>query len=123
MSRVRHTAAEAALATGAWADAAELGRGALDEDPYDEVALRVTMAALASSGRSASALAAYAEFRGRLCEDLGVDPDPETEKLHTAILVEQPRGIPADAGQPTPPRGLGELVEIVSLIRSRRATS
>lgn len=109
VSRVRHTAAEAALATGAWADAAELGRGALDEDPYDEVALRVTMAALASSGRSASALAAYAEFRGRLCEDLGVDPGPETEKLHTAILVEQPHGIPAVAGQPTPPRGLGEL--------------
>lgn len=45
-SRVRHTAAEAALATEAWADAAELGRQALDVDPYDEVALRVIMAAL-----------------------------------------------------------------------------
>lgn len=105
VSRVRHTAAEAALATAAWADAAELGRRALDDDPYDEVALRITMAALASSGRPASALAAYAEFRTRLGEDLGVGPSPETETLHTAILLEQPLEIPA--GEPLPP---GRLV-------------
>lgn len=51
VARVRDTAAEAALATGAWADAAELGRQTLEHDPYDEAALRVVMAALASSGR------------------------------------------------------------------------
>jgi hypothetical protein len=46
VARVRHTAAQAALATGAWADAAELGRRALEHDRYDEAALRVVMAAL-----------------------------------------------------------------------------
>ena len=107
VSRVHHTAAEAALATAAWADAAELGRRALDDDPYDEVALRLTMAALASSGRPASALAAYAEFRTRLGEELGVDPSPETETLHTAILLEQPLGIPG-GDEPSPPRRLAE---------------
>ncbi|MDQ4131199.1 MAG: AAA family ATPase, partial [Actinomycetota bacterium] len=106
VNRVRHTAAEAALATGAWADAVELGRRALDDDPYDEVALRVTMAALASSGRPASALAAYAEFRARLGEHLGVSPSPDTETLHTAILLEQPFGIP---GEPLPPRVTGPV--------------
>lgn len=90
VSRVRHTAAEAALATAAWVDAAELGRQALDEDPYDEAGLRVVMTALASSGRPASALAAYADFRARLAEALGVDPGAETEAVHTAILLEQP---------------------------------
>lgn len=90
VARVRHTAAQAALATGAWADAAELGRQALGHDPYDEAALRVVMAALASSGRPASALATYAELRSRLGEELGVGPGPETEALHTAILLERP---------------------------------
>lgn len=90
VARARHTAAQAALATGAWADAAELARQTLEHDPYDEAALRVVMAALASSGRPASALATYAEFRSRLGEELGVGPGPDTEALHTAILLERP---------------------------------
>ena len=68
-----------------------MAQGALDHDPYDEVALRTLMTALAGSGRPASALAAYALVRGRLSEDLGVDPTPETEALHTSILLAPPR--------------------------------
>ena len=58
----------------------------LDADPYDEAALRLVMRAQAAAGRPASALAAYARFRQRLAEDLGVDPAPETTALHTALL-------------------------------------
>ena len=63
------------------------GRRRLDHDPYDEAALRVLMRAYAAAGRPASALAAYARVRERLSEDLGVDPAPETEELHTLILL------------------------------------
>jgi DNA-binding SARP family transcriptional activator len=38
-------------------------------------------------GRPASALAAYAEVRARLAEDLGVSPAAETEALHSEILL------------------------------------
>jgi DNA-binding SARP family transcriptional activator/tetratricopeptide (TPR) repeat protein len=108
VTRVRHTAAEAAMATAAWADAAELGRRALDADPYDEGALRIIMAALACSGRPSSALGAYAEFRARLEEDLGVGPGAKTETLHTDILLEHPLGIPT-AVDPLSPRRLAGL--------------
>ncbi|MCA1844508.1 MAG: AAA family ATPase [Actinobacteria bacterium] len=114
LARVRHTAAEAALATGAWADAAELGRQGLEHDPYDEAALRLVMTALASSGRPASALAAYADLRARLGEELGVDPDRDTEALHTSILLELPlpgRGTIDGAGslvERTPGAGVGD---------------
>jgi DNA-binding SARP family transcriptional activator len=103
VARVRHGAARAALALGAWPDAAELGRQALEHDPYDEPALQVVMAALASSGRPASALAAYAAFRARLGEELGVDPGPATEELHTAILLGRPLpGVPGPGAGPAP---------------------
>ena len=118
VGRVRQTAAEAALATAAWADAAELSRRVLDDDPYDECALRVIMAALASSGRPASALAAYAEFRRRLVEDLGIGPGPETEALHTTILLEQPLGI-VTAGAPSFPRGPCGPDEAETVLRGR----
>jgi len=95
VSRLHQTAAAAALAAGDWASAAELANQVLVADPYDELALRVAMSALSRSGRPASALAAYAEARERLAEELGVSPSPETEALHTAILVgEAPAGVP-----------------------------
>ena len=49
-------------------------RAGLDHDPYDEAALRSLMRAHVALGRPASALAAYAEVRARLAEDLGVSP-------------------------------------------------
>jgi DNA-binding SARP family transcriptional activator/tetratricopeptide (TPR) repeat protein len=87
VARARLIGAEAALADGDRGDAAALAEGVLDHDPYDEAALRVLMRAQAAAGRPASALAAYARTRERLSEDLGVDPTPDTEALHTAILL------------------------------------
>jgi DNA-binding SARP family transcriptional activator len=86
----RRFGAEAALAAGDLVGAAELAEGALDHDPYDEVVLRILMTALARSGRPASALAAYAEARQRLADELGVSPTGATETLHTSILVDEP---------------------------------
>ena len=96
----RRSGAEAALDAGDHAGAALLAQGALDHDPFDEVLVRTLMRGLAGSGRPASALAAYAALRDRLVEELGVSPTPETEELHTAILLAPPD----EVGRPAAPR-------------------
>ncbi|MGZ4619411.1 MAG: ATP-binding protein [Frankiaceae bacterium] len=97
-----HTAAKAALVAGETTAAAELAGRVLDSDPYDEAALRLVMRAQAAAGRPASALAAYARFRQRLAEDLGVDPAPQTTALHTALL-QRDAGTKASAAVPAGP--------------------
>ncbi len=105
LAQARHTAARAALASGDAPAAAGLAEGLLDHDPYDEAALRTLMAAHAAAGRPASALAVYARTRLRLAEDLGVDPAPATEAVHTAILREEPvPGVAAAPAAPPPER-------------------
>jgi len=89
VSRLHHLASAAALAAGDWTGAAELASWVLKADPYDERGLRIWMEALARSGRPASALAAYAEARERLAEELGVSPSAATEVLHTSILLDE----------------------------------
>ena len=106
VARARLVVAEATMAAGNPADAAVAAEGVLDHDPYDEAALRVLMRAHASSGRPASALAAYARLRERLAEDLGVDPVPETEALHTAILLGAPTPGIAASWDPVPAAGI-----------------
>jgi DNA-binding SARP family transcriptional activator len=99
VTRARVIAAEWALAAGDASEAAALGQSALDDEPYDEVALRIVMRAHVAAQRPAAALAAYALTREMLVESLGVHPCPETESLHTAVLlgtVEPPEGSAAD---------------------------
>jgi DNA-binding SARP family transcriptional activator/tetratricopeptide (TPR) repeat protein len=95
VARARVIAAEGALAAGDAIEAAALGQSALDHEPYDELALRIVMRAHVAAQRPAAALTAYARTRELLVEALGVDPSPETEALHTAVLlgtVEPPEG-------------------------------
>lgn len=98
-ARARSVLAEAAIATGDPMAAAAAAGAALDDDAYDEAALRILMRAHASLGRPASALATYAQVRARLAEDLGVDPSPQTEALHASLLrgePDRPVGIPPE---------------------------
>ena len=44
------------------------------------------MTALAAAGRTAEALAAYERLRGRLADELGVDPDPQLQAKYLALL-------------------------------------
>ncbi len=92
----RRIGADAALAAGDFVGAALGAQQALDDDGFDEPALRTLMVALVGSGRPASALAAYADMRARLAQELGVDPTAETDAVHRAILVGEPvPGLPA----------------------------
>ncbi|PZS32020.1 MAG: hypothetical protein DLM58_10510, partial [Pseudonocardiales bacterium] len=86
LARACRLAAVALSAAGFWVEAADLSAAAIARDPYDEDSLRLLMSANVSGGRVASALAAYADARRRLADELGTDPSPETEALHAAIL-------------------------------------
>ena len=106
--------AEAAIAAGRHGDAIDVARRALEHDPYDEVALRALMTACAASGRPAVGLSTYAHVAATLREELGVDPQPDTQALHLALL----RASNATAiDAPVPVRGYlsGRAEELASL--------
>ncbi len=54
--------------------------------PLRERPHALLISALAASGRQADAVAVYEELRGRLAEDLGLDPSPELAGAYTAML-------------------------------------
>lgn len=100
---MRHLTAEAALAAGDPATAVTAARAAAGDDPLDDPAHRLLMTAYHASGEQARALKVFARLRGALIDELGVDPAPETQRRHLAILrgdpaeVLSPEGAPRDA--------------------------
>jgi DNA-binding SARP family transcriptional activator len=86
ISRARRGAAATLVEAGDWMAAADAAAAALERDPYDEVSLRTLLRSHLAGGQVAAALAAYAEARKRLADDLGADPTPETTALYMAIL-------------------------------------
>jgi len=92
----RHLAVAASLATGR----ADIGRAtaAVRADPFDERAHRDLMRALVADGRAAAALEVHAALTARLAEELGTDPDPETRRVHLALLRGEDPATPPEPG-------------------------
>ena len=88
----RHLLARAATASGRSDLALSAATEATSADPLDERAHRDVMRALVADGRPSAALETYARLAARLVDELGADPDQETQRLHVAIL----RGNAAD---------------------------
>lgn len=121
VKRARLAASAAYLAAGdAFTTLAAAGR-VLDEDPYDESALRMVMRAHTAAGRPALALTAYEAGRRRLADDLAADPSAETQALHRGIL----RGEAIEAPPATVVSSLvgrdAELRQLDSLLRTAQA--
>jgi DNA-binding SARP family transcriptional activator len=96
-----------------------------EEHPLRERFWWQLMLSLASAGRRAEALAAYRHARAVLVDELGVEPGPELQRLHEAILkgrfcggaVDSLAGAsagPADA-LPRPAAELAQLSELRQL--------
>jgi predicted ATPase/DNA-binding SARP family transcriptional activator len=92
------------------------------------------MLALYRAGRQAAAVDSYAELRGRLAEELGLDPGPRLAALYQAMLEQAPalQGVPAPltlggrprSNLPAAPADLvgraAALAELRDLLRDRR---
>ena len=85
----RLDAADAALAELDFAPALVHAEAAAALDGFSERAYRTEMLALYALGRSHEALSRYRAFRGRLDEELGLEPGGETRALESAILRQE----------------------------------
>jgi DNA-binding SARP family transcriptional activator len=80
--------ATAALAAGRPQEAVTPAAEAVALEPYHEPAARLLITAHSSAGNRAQALLAYEALRHRLADDLGVDPDAETQACYLTLLRE-----------------------------------
>lgn len=60
------------------------------QHPFDEPSHSRLILALAAAGYRADALDVHATIRGRLAEELGIDPGAELRAAHEAVLREEP---------------------------------
>ncbi|WP_214406872.1 BTAD domain-containing putative transcriptional regulator, partial [Pseudonocardia lacus] len=93
-------AARAALGLGDPRAAVACAGDAVEAEPLDESAALVLAEALAAAGDPAGALARLHELRGRLNDELGIDPSPQVQRLQMALLRggAEPRPAAAHAG-------------------------
>ena len=77
---------EMQLEIGEPQNALETALEAIRMDPYRERTHRCLMRAYAATGNRAKALAAYHEFRQLLGEEVGTEPESETQALYLEIL-------------------------------------
>lgn len=122
------------LATGTGGDwVAEL-RDLVSRHPLREPLWERLIHALANAGRNAEALAAYADCRAHLVDELGVEPGPGLRQLHLELLDADKPDTATAAHRPAPrnelPRDVGyftgrddELHELLDVARIDTGTT
>jgi DNA-binding SARP family transcriptional activator/tetratricopeptide (TPR) repeat protein len=92
--------AEAELDAGRPAAVVPALTGLATEHPLTEPVAGMLMRALSAAGRTAEALDRYVKTRQVLVDELGLEPGPQLQTVHQAILRSE---MPASAPQPHPP--------------------
>ncbi|MBT8478036.1 MAG: AAA family ATPase [Gemmatimonadetes bacterium] len=92
--------AEDRLAAGDGPAAQAAAARALSLDPFSDGAVRLAMLGAAVRGERAGALAIYDAYAERLFEELGMEPDPQTETLAGRIRSEREWRLPGETGDP-----------------------
>lgn len=82
---------------GCFEEAVSLLEHLMKTDPLDEQTFRALLTALAKNGRRTESLARYTSFKEQLRDELGVEPDPETQQLVQALREEAPKKAPPQA--------------------------
>jgi predicted ATPase len=110
--------AEAELALGRHAELVGELTALVAANPLRERLRGHLMLALYRSGRQGDALRVFADGRGVLADELGVDPGPELRELHQRVLLQAASlvAVPAAAAPP-----LGNLPAAVTSFVGRRA--
>jgi predicted ATPase/DNA-binding SARP family transcriptional activator len=121
---------EAELAIGRADDLLAEFEALVAAHPLNERLRGLQMRGLYAAGRQADALALFAATRRLLADELGVDPSPELDRLHTAMLRRDPSLGPAAAplvGHGAPRAQLTSFVgreeevrRVAALLRERR---
>jgi DNA-binding SARP family transcriptional activator/tetratricopeptide (TPR) repeat protein len=102
--RARQVAAQASLACDDAASGAAFAEAAITDDPWDEAAHRLLMAAHAAAGEPARAVAVYTQLRELFDRELGVEPAPATRDLYVSILREDAVEVVESVEPPAPRR-------------------
>ncbi|MFF5205552.1 BTAD domain-containing putative transcriptional regulator [Streptosporangium sp. NPDC000396] len=79
------------LAQGRQSGLVEELRGLVAEHPFREGFTVLLMKTLHAAGRRAEALQVFADHRRCLTEELGLEPGPESQRVHQAVLACEPQ--------------------------------
>jgi DNA-binding SARP family transcriptional activator len=86
-SDAMHRAAELALSEGDASRANRFARRALEHDSWREDLYQVALKSQIASGQRSAAVDTYFACKGKLSEDLGLDPSSETTRLYEQVLA------------------------------------
>lgn len=123
--RTTMTFADLSLAAGQAPAAVDRLRHLVPHEPFHEGLHARLMLALAGSGEQASALLLYRTMAERLVEQLGVDPGPELQQAHLAVLTPRSMDRPWQhlGARPAPPNAGRQLDRAAVLTHPRQTES